>query len=182
MDDATNPVNGQILLQRELDFHVKTETDTDAMYTTEAINIAVKKNGCEACIVYKARVEEMQSEIDKIAMDLLSSKKECQQTLMESEQKDRLVQKFQSEVSLLNNKVMDLTNINRQLKAEIVESKSDDKIYDVSKIIKHKKENDEWVFLIRWKGYSSAHDSWVKETSLQCPKMLGNYKKKNHLR
>lgn len=182
MDDANYPVNGQIILRREFDFQIKTETNTDEMYTTEVIDIPVNKNKCEACISHQARIEEMQSEIDKIAIDLLSSKKEGEQMLLESEQKDRKLQKLQSEVSLLNNKVVDLTNINRQLKEEIFESNSKEPLYEVGRIIKHAKEKDEWAFLIRWKGYSSADDSWVKESSLQCPKMLENYKKKNHLR
>lgn len=36
-------------------------------------------------------------------------------------------------------------------------------------------------FLVRWKGFASKYDSWVKEKDLNCPRLFDSYLKNNKL-
>lgn len=51
--------------------------------------------------------------------------------------------------------------------------------YEVEDIIDHKKERGKNVFLIRWKGFEAASDTWEPESTLSCPAIVSKYKKEN---
>lgn len=51
--------------------------------------------------------------------------------------------------------------------------------FEVEDIIDHKKERGKNVFLIRWKGYGAASDTWEPEATLSCPAIVNKYKKTN---
>lgn len=51
----------------------------------------------------------------------------------------------------------------------------DDNVYEVEKLLNHKVQNGVRFYLVRWKGYSEKHDTWEKESNLNCPKMLYAY-------
>ncbi|XP_061398584.1 M-phase phosphoprotein 8-like [Musca vetustissima] len=50
--------------------------------------------------------------------------------------------------------------------------------YEVKDIVGHKTERGVSYFLIRWKGYTKADDTWEAEDSLNCPDIIEKYKKK----
>lgn len=57
------------------------------------------------------------------------------------------------------------------------------KEYEVERFVAHKVKNRKRHFLVRWKGYSSKHDSWESEKNIMnCPKILSEYLKMNNLR
>lgn len=53
--------------------------------------------------------------------------------------------------------------------------------YEVEKLLKHKRSKGQQSFLVRWKGFSSEHDSWVFQKDLRCPSKLEIYKKEHNL-
>lgn len=53
--------------------------------------------------------------------------------------------------------------------------------YEVEKLLKHRKRNKKLQFLVRWKHFSSCHDSWEKEENLECPEILNEYMKENNV-
>uniref|UniRef100_A0A1I8MM84 Chromo domain-containing protein n=1 Tax=Musca domestica TaxID=7370 RepID=A0A1I8MM84_MUSDO len=69
-------------------------------------------------------------------------------------------------------------------KAAPVEADEDDdgegeeEEYEVKDIVGHKTERGVSYFLIRWKGYTKADDTWEAEDSLNCPEIIDKYKKK----
>lgn len=74
---------------------------------------------------------------------------------------------------------------NRVLQARIVqiqragaiENKAgvDGNLYSVEQILDHKCVRKTRKFLVRWEGYDSSEDSWVKESDLHCDKILLSY-------
>lgn len=53
--------------------------------------------------------------------------------------------------------------------------------FEVDRLLEHKIENGDRLFLIRWKGYEKSHDSWEREKDLSCPHILKQYKKTHKL-
>lgn len=53
--------------------------------------------------------------------------------------------------------------------------------YEVENILRHKTTKGERSYLVRWRGYSSEDDNWVKEENLFCPDILTAYKKRKRL-
>lgn len=51
----------------------------------------------------------------------------------------------------------------------------DDNVYEVEKLLNHKVKNGVRSYLVRWMGYSPKHDSWEKESNLNCPDILSAY-------
>ncbi|XP_053971209.1 chromobox protein homolog 1-like isoform X2 [Hylaeus anthracinus] len=57
--------------------------------------------------------------------------------------------------------------------------KDDGKEFEVEKIIEvHFKKNKTREFLIRWKGFSSADDTWEPEENLNCPELIEKFMQK----
>lgn len=50
-----------------------------------------------------------------------------------------------------------------------------DNMYEVEKIMNHRIVNGKMSFLVRWKNYSSKHDSWVTQSDLNCEEILKAY-------
>ncbi|XP_031828269.1 uncharacterized protein LOC116425137 isoform X2 [Nomia melanderi] len=62
---------------------------------------------------------------------------------------------------------------------EIKNDKDDQKEFEVEKIIEvHFKKNKTRQFLIRWKGFSSADDTWEPEENLNCPELIEKFMQK----
>lgn len=56
------------------------------------------------------------------------------------------------------------------------EENYDDQMYEVECLLKDKMIRKNRVYLVRWKGFDSPHDSWVEESNLNCPVILEQYK------
>ncbi|KAK1121624.1 hypothetical protein K0M31_010413 [Melipona bicolor] len=57
--------------------------------------------------------------------------------------------------------------------------KDDQKEFEVEKIIEvHFKKNKTKEFLIRWKGFTSADDTWEPEENLNCPELIAKFMQK----
>src|SRR6267142_1683051 len=49
--------------------------------------------------------------------------------------------------------------------------------WEIEKILGHRTYRKKKQYLIRWKGYAPAHDSWIDESGLHAPELLADYKK-----
>ena len=49
--------------------------------------------------------------------------------------------------------------------------------WEIEKILGHQTYWKKKQYLIRWKGYMLAHDSWADESGLHAPELLADYKK-----
>src|SRR6266850_1715635 len=49
--------------------------------------------------------------------------------------------------------------------------------WEIVKILRHRTYRKKKQYLIQWKGYALAYDSWVDESGLHAPKLLAGYKK-----
>lgn len=56
-----------------------------------------------------------------------------------------------------------------------------DNIYEVERLIDHKKKRDGLHFLVRWKNYSANDDTWERESNIMCGQILNEYKRKMKL-
>lgn len=74
----------------------------------------------------------------------------------------------------------------KQLKNSITQQKTADEessqnnfngeLYEVECLLDDKMIRKTRQYLVRWKGYDTSHDSWVKESDLKCPSILKKYK------
>ena len=48
--------------------------------------------------------------------------------------------------------------------------------WEIEKILGHRTYRKKKQYLIRWKGYTPAHDSWTNESGLHAPELLADYK------
>ena len=49
--------------------------------------------------------------------------------------------------------------------------------WEIEKILRHQTYQKKKQYLIRWKGYVPAHDSWTNESGLHTPELLADYKR-----
>ena len=47
----------------------------------------------------------------------------------------------------------------------------------VVQLVDDRLQGSQTQYLVRWKGLSSNHDSWVPEHNLTCPRLIADYKK-----
>ncbi len=59
---------------------------------------------------------------------------------------------------------------------------NDEEEYEVEAILSHRKRFGVMRYLVKWKGYSSAENSWEPESHLHnAPEILAKYKRRHHL-
>ena len=51
--------------------------------------------------------------------------------------------------------------------------------WEVEEILRDRQYRRKRQYLIRWRGYAPAHDSWVDESELHAPDLIEAYKRKN---
>lgn len=122
---------------------------------------------------FSDQMSSLSNENSSLRSELLNAKNELIALKNESERK----------ISDLNSENLKMRAVIKQLKsAKSNASRSDyddsvDDIYEVEKLLAHKNKKDGVYYLVRWKNYTAAHDTWQKESDLQCPKILDEYKR-----
>lgn len=130
----------------------------------------------------------LKSEMQKMARQINTQSTEI--TTLRSKLSDESAKytemKSQNEMKISDlmrkNDVLDARNkqlqkgVNQQAVAEKQKvDENDDEVYEVDKLLNHTTENGVRFYLVRWKGYSMRHDTWEKESNLDCPKILSAY-------
>lgn len=86
--------------------------------------------------------------------------------------------------------ILNLKREKNELSAQLVQLRKttsisnqevEDEVYEVDKLLDHKI-NRVRHFLVRWKNFTSEHDSWVTEDDLHCKTILNEYLKKKNLK
>lgn len=67
------------------------------------------------------------------------------------------------------------------LKEELRHMEVNQGIYELERIIQHKKVRGKYSYFVRWKGFGSDEDSWIDEDNFLSDEMLGDYKKLHRL-
>lgn len=60
------------------------------------------------------------------------------------------------------------------------DEKTDDQ-FEVERLLNHKIQCGEQIFLVKWKGFNNRHNSWVKRNDLNCEQILYKYLTENSL-
>lgn len=152
------------------------------------------------------KIANLQSENQRTVLKLKEKEAECTSKTLENQNLQQSFSALSNEHSslrseLLNaknestaskNTISNLKSENRKLCAVIKQLKSGsansnanhfgpdnaiDDLYEVEKLLAHKNKKDGVHYLVRWKNYSAEDDTWQKESDLQCPKILKEYKR-----
>lgn len=57
----------------------------------------------------------------------------------------------------------------------------DDPIYEIDKIIKHRKIGNRYEYKVKWKNYNSEHNSWIPAENFMLKVMVKTYNKKHNI-
>ncbi|XP_031634811.1 PC4 and SFRS1-interacting protein-like [Contarinia nasturtii] len=147
----------------------------------------------------KAQIEAAKNEKEKLVEELVATKDESQTMYFNFQSSQKMIATLQSERNELKEKCMEQNKVIAQLTkeknqaqnkikqlmanthvklCEEVESSVDlgrNKEYEVEAILSHSGRKGQRRFLIRWKNYSSNHDSWENESNLNCDEILNKY-------
>lgn len=167
--DPRVPFQNQIKIKQELDFVVKREPsqESNAMYTTEIIKMSIDRGGCKECRGKQTKIDLLGQQVDGIKTQLLQSKAEHQAVFIRNKQNEEEIAKLQMKLKSQETQIA---------KLRMMVEKGDPELYDVKEILKHKREKGTIWYFVRWDGYGSEDDSWVKEKDLKCPGILRKYK------
>lgn len=197
--DPRVPFRNLIQIKEELDFVVKCEPgqeiDTSTMYNTENIKIYVDKVGCNECHGHQEKIDSMSKQVEEITAQLLKIKAEHQAAFIKNKKSEAKMQHQKSKIDSMTDQIKDITtklfeskaeaeaaniknkeNENQIAKLNMMVKSRQPNMYDVKKIVGHKQNKGKFVYLVRWDGYSSDDDSWVKEKDLKCATILRKYK------
>lgn len=170
---------------RKLDNPVKQEPDYGQMFVNFRGPDEVSANQ-----ILQRKFEEMETEVERLKVQLESLEKKHQHERSELLNKNKTLSRENKSMAARikqlrtgvdsvrrmngnkheNDKVV-LNDRNRDASSDA----SDEDVYEVDKIISHKTERGKDLFLIRWKDYGSSHNTWEQKENLNCSKKLQEY-------
>lgn len=197
-------------LRTELDFYVKEENQSDEMYSSEIVKLSTPSetesqtvkvelhvdpptNLCPDCESKNSQIAVLNLEREKLIFEKSFNRTHLEAEVRATELQNRLLrqelQQLQSKCQFMEtqhdvdaNRNVALNDQVEKLKTELAEIKLKIKDeFEVEKLLKHRKYKNRMKFLIRWKGYGAANDSWVWRENLNCPAILDNYLKSKKL-
>lgn len=118
-----------------------------------------------------ADLKTLESELSNIKVKSTEQEAKNKRTISDLHQKNRLLE---ANIKQLQTGICHQTKYHENQKQL---NESDENVYEVEKIIGHKKNKNGMHFLVRWRNFSSKHDSWVREANLMCPEILKEYKR-----
>lgn len=121
----------------------------------------------------KKQFKEKMTSQEKLIEQLTREKSE------QSEYEDKLIAQLNRERNASQAKIKQLLACSAPRKKANSTAESTDGEYEVETILDHEVKGGQRRFLIRWKHFSSFHDSWEKESNLNCPEILNSYFVKN---
>lgn len=125
---------------------------------------------------------KVNKEIDlpKEANEMTNKKNSPGRASLKKQNSILVAQLRQMELGIDQNAQFHSQNKNTQSSENI---ETEEKGYDIEKIIDHKKKGATYQFLVRWKGYGPDGDTWETKSNLQCTncKLFNAYLKKNKI-
>lgn len=125
------------------------------------------------------KIISLSAELKKVRSELSSKKSEYSKQNADDK---KTISDLNAKIRLLNARNKQLqTGSCQQNTTHANENKSDESqenVFEVEKIIAHKRKKDGMYFLVRWKNYSAKDDTWERESNLLCPSILQEYKLK----
>lgn len=181
-NNNNNPKQAPTNFEREKQKLIKAFVDQKAVNQNITLDLNQKKQECMELISAKMQLEQEAAFTSAKIADLNSNL-----SLLKAEYAQKSSE-YEREISNLRRQNQTLSAQNKQL--QTARSQKDDKnddenaenVFDVESILNDKIQRKVRYFLVRWKGFSSEHDSWVREVDLMCPSILENYlqsKRKN---
>lgn len=129
------------------------------------------------CVTAKKALEIKAKRSDEIHLKELTRLRAEQSQLVDASK--RMKTDLTRERELSEARYKQLQNaITQQKPSEEVNQKENNNTeeYEVDCLIDDRMVPRTREYLVRWKGYDSSHDSWVKEKDLECPSILKKYK------
>lgn len=196
--------DGAIVVKEELDFVIKEESaaDSNGFICSRQTIKKSKRLACTECNSKQMEIASLNETKKKMIQELTLAKQQCHTYFSKFQISERALDKTKKEYDALNSSNAhneNHVNILLQQKQEQADKiqrmaaeinrlskrnenvQVEDDVYNIEKIVDHKKENRKLMFLVRWEGYDSSDDSWKAENDLMCPQMLKKYKKLHSL-
>lgn len=144
------------------------------------LNLKNQATEHKAFVLEKQTIEKQLSEkVQLLSTEIIKLQSKLEQIKMEH---SSLKSEHGKAVADLKLKIQSLPAQNNQLKTGILQKKTmTENVFEVDKLIDHKKRIDGFYFLVRWKNFNSNDDTWEHERNLMCPKILNDYKKKMNI-
>lgn len=129
----------------------------------------------EKFVSLTAELNSLRSELRGIKTQWSKQKSDDSKTITELNKKFRLLDARNKQLQ---------TGSYQQYTTHENQNKSDgslENVFEVEKLIGHKRMKDGLHFLVRWKNFSAKDDTWERESNLMCPETLKDYKRKMNL-
>lgn len=166
----------------------------------ELVNIKAENQNMNFAIQQKA--DEMQTLIERhlaektqfnrtiqgLQDELVEWKRKCSIEIEKYNKIEKTISGLKREKNELSAHLMQLR---RSIQTPIQQNKSEaskpstdteDEVYEVEALLRHKTSKKVRSFLVRWEGYSPEYDTWVPECDLHCEQLLTAYLKENNLK
>lgn len=167
---------------------MKQEPSDGQMFMCE--NVDVRLDVVSPNQIHQLKLKDMETEIVKLKMQLESAKKKHHQERLELINNNKSLSRKNKILAAHIKQLQTGIESGREANKKKTENKkvvlgerncdassdsSNEEVYEVAKIISHKTKRGTELFLIRWKGFDSSHDTWERKENLNCPKKLGEY-------
>lgn len=176
-------------MKKERDFFVKQEPGDSQMFICENIDV-LRTDDVSSTRILQQKLDNMENEVKRMKKGLKSAERNYQHERSELMRKNKaLSREIKSMAARLKqlqtgiesgrdangrkhaNKKVILGEQNRDASSD----SSDEDVYEVERVLSHKTKCGKEMFLIRWKGFDSTHDTWERKDNLNCPAKLQEY-------
>lgn len=166
----------------------------------QKINFELQQKCNEIQVLNEQRMAEnmhMSKTIRTLQNELNDWKQKCSIAIKKHDDDQGIISKLKREKNELSAQLIQLRRISqiqhddssdteageKETEEKETEEEEGEEVFEVESLLKHKvNQRKVRSFLVRWKNYSSEHDSWVKESDLNCPTILKEYLKKHSLK
>lgn len=167
-------------MKKECEFYVKEEPFEEQIYIRENVGIVPPVS-----VVSPRSIESVEAENINLKMKLKSIKEVHRREISEYMPKLRIFSRENKSMAARINQLMRCKG-EQIIEKEIDRNRdaatdTDDDVYEVEKIVSHKIRYGKEMFLVRWKGFESKHDTWERKDNLNCPQLLKKYYSENEI-